>query len=477
MKWAPKRRVAVVVTLAFVACVSVGLFAQTSRTADVAFKAAQHIEEVEGNLRGAIDAYATLAQGSDRAIAAQALVRMAGCYEKLGTAEAGDIYERVLRDYADQAEPVAEARGRLAALQQPTTVTPASAMVARRLTGAVAVSGSPSSDGRYLSTIDFRTGDVAVINVATGQIRALTDKESPWGNENVVNSVMSPSGDEVAYTWADYTKPPFHDLRVIATAEGATPRILYSNDDVEWIRASDWSPDGQQVLVLLTRRDQTNQIAVITVADRSLTVLKTFDWRYPAHARFSPDGQSIVYDVAPDEEDLARDIFVLAADGSREVPLIEHPANDSVLGWTPDGQRVLFASDRSGSRDVWLIRIADGEVPHAPELLKAGVGNIQPLGLTRNGSFYYGISIGQRNDVYLATLDPTTGDVREPAKKISRRFEGHNTEPDWSPDGQYLAYAVRRDGNSSGAPASSWSLLIHSLETGQDRELPLSLTN
>ena len=71
MKRAPKRRVAGVVTLAFVACVSVGLFAQTSRTADVALKAAQHIEEVEGNLRGAIDAYAKLAQGNDRAIAAQ----------------------------------------------------------------------------------------------------------------------------------------------------------------------------------------------------------------------------------------------------------------------------------------------------------------------------------------------------------------------------------------------------------------------
>ena len=70
MKWAPRVRVAVVPTLAFVALVSVGLFAQTSRTPDVAFKAARQIEEVEGDLQGAIDAYAKLAQGSDRAIAA-----------------------------------------------------------------------------------------------------------------------------------------------------------------------------------------------------------------------------------------------------------------------------------------------------------------------------------------------------------------------------------------------------------------------
>ncbi|MCH7823316.1 MAG: PD40 domain-containing protein [Acidobacteria bacterium] len=441
---------------------------------EVALRAAMELETINGDLRAAIEQYQKIAQGSDRALAAKALIRMAGCYQKLGDAEAHRIYEQVVREYADQGEMVAEARARLAALQQTATVTPASAMVTRRI-GPVDLTGSPSGDGRYLSTTDYRTGDVAVFNVATGQIRALTGVQA-FPNESVVNSVMSPSGDEVAYTWADYTKQPSHDLRVIATADGAKPRILFSNDDVEWIRASDWSPDGRQVLVLLTKIDRTNQIAVISVADRSLKVLKTFDWRYPANARFSPDGQSIVYDFAPDEDSLARDIFVLAADGSREVPLVEHPADDSVLGWTPDGQHVLFASDRRGSRDAWLIRIADGKVPHAPELIKSGVGNIQPLGLTRNGSFYYGIS-ASRDDVYLAALDPATGEVREPAKKISRRFEGNNTWPDWSPDGRYLAYASRRDGNSSGAPASSWSLLIHALETGQDRELPLSLTN
>ena len=458
------------------------LSTQGPQTPDALLGAAIHQDDAEGNLDAAIEGYKKFLEqyGDNRPLAVQALLRMGQAYERLDRPEASDAYERVLRDYPEQTEMGGEARARLAAFQQPATVTPASALVVRRIAGPVDLTGSPSGDGRYLSTTDYRTGDVAVVNVATGQIRGLTGNLN-YGYGNVVNSVMSPSGDEVAYTWADYTKPPFYDLRVIATADGATPRILYSNDDVEWIRASDWSPDGQQVLVLLTRRDQTNQIAVISVADRSLTVLKTFDWRYPAHARFSPDGQSIVYDVAPDEEALARDIFVLAADGSREVPLVEHPADDSVLGWTPDGQRVLFASDRRGSRDAWLIRIADGKVPHAPELIKSGVGNIRPLGLTRNGSFYYGIS-ASRDDVYLATLDPTTAEVREPAKKISRRFEGNNKEPDWSPDGQYLAYASRRDSSSSGmgtagAPASSWSLLIHSLETGQNRELPLSLTN
>ena len=61
--------------------------------------------------------------------------------------------------------------------------------------------------------------------------------------------------------------------------------------------------------------------------------------------RFSPDGQWIVYDFAPEEESPERDIYLLPSDGSGGMPLVEHPVNDFVLGWAPDGKSVLFASD------------------------------------------------------------------------------------------------------------------------------------
>ena len=62
--------------------------AQTPRSADVQFKAAQHEEEVEGDLKGAIELYRTVAEGGDRALAARALIRMGESYEKLGNVEA-----------------------------------------------------------------------------------------------------------------------------------------------------------------------------------------------------------------------------------------------------------------------------------------------------------------------------------------------------------------------------------------------------
>ena len=46
-------------------------------------------------------------------LAAQALVQMAECYQKLGDAESRKIYEQPVRDYIYQNESVAVARARL----------------------------------------------------------------------------------------------------------------------------------------------------------------------------------------------------------------------------------------------------------------------------------------------------------------------------------------------------------------------------
>ena len=67
---------------------------------------AHHKSTVDGDLSGAIKEYQQIvtAAGTNRTIAAQALVRMAECYQKLGDAESRKIYERLVRDYADQRE-------------------------------------------------------------------------------------------------------------------------------------------------------------------------------------------------------------------------------------------------------------------------------------------------------------------------------------------------------------------------------------
>ena len=84
----------------------------------VLLRAAIEKEEVDGNLDAAIEQYKHIIKiaGANRPVAAQALLRLGGCYEKRGPEEARKTYEQLIRDYGEQSREVAAARQRLAAL-------------------------------------------------------------------------------------------------------------------------------------------------------------------------------------------------------------------------------------------------------------------------------------------------------------------------------------------------------------------------
>jgi len=449
--------------------------AQKTQDVERQLKAAMNTELVDGNLKAAIEQYKKLAQSGNRSLAAQALVRMAECYQKLGDAESRKIYERVVREFADQAESATTARTRLALLREPSAGPPA--MTARRVWAGPEVddSGAPSPDGRYLSYVDWETGDLAVRDLTTGEKRRLTNKGS-WGGsaDYAYFSAISPDSSRIAYSWWN-NKETLWELRLLSLRggpDGATPRVVFGNKDVSYFEPTGWSLDGAHVLVIVERRDRTSQLALISVTDGSMRALKTLDWRWPS-AQFSPDGRYIVYDVPPKEDSPDRDIFVLATDGNRQTPLIEHPSDDFVLDWAPDGNRILFASNRTGTFGAWSIPVADGKPQGPPELVKGDVGQLLPLGFTRKGAFYYGVNTGLE-DVYVATLDLATGKILERPAPATQRFMGTNSAAAWSPDGRHLAYLSRR--GASQRYAGSRVLCIRSIETGQERELSPNLS-
>lgn len=92
-----------------------------------------------------------------------------------------------------------------------------------------------------------------------------------------------------------------------------------------------------------------------------MRVLKSIDWRGVRRMFFSPDGKVLAYDLSVGDSSQQRDVFILAVDGSRETPAVVHPATDIVVGWSPDGSRLLFSSDRTGVIGLWGLSISDGK--------------------------------------------------------------------------------------------------------------------
>ena len=456
-------RTIIIVSVVLALLIGSGAAEQPDQAA-VDLAAAIRTETIDGDLDAAIQQYAKIAETSDPAIAAEALIRMGGAYEKLGEPEAQEAYQRVLRDYADQAEQVGAARARLAALTQAPPDARSRGVVTRRVWEGHRVAevfpGAISSDGRFLSYTDWSTGDLAVLVRETGESRRLTRKgtlEVP-GFADAVHAI-SPDGRYVAFAWYGSSSC---DLRIV-DVDASEPRILYRDDEITDIVPKDWSEDGRHVLAVFMTKSGTHQMALVSVGDGSARVLKSFDGTGGPGAgdimAFSPDGRFVVYDSRSNAESPNRDIHVLSVDGSRDSVLVEHAANDYVLGWAPDGSWVLFASDRAGTLDAWGIRVEDGRPRGLPERLRSDIPPTQWGMFTRDGSYYYE-RIVWANDVYLTTIDPETGNARRPDELISH--VGFMTSAEWSRDGRYLASV-----SGFGRYPDPFVLGIHSVETGE----------
>jgi len=438
----------ITVALGVALVVLVGLGRMSAQSGYDLFQQALTAERADGNLAGALTLYRRVVSefAGDRPLVARALVRLGDGYEKLGDPQARAVFERVVREFADQVESAAQARTRLAALREPSTGPPT--MTTRRVRSPDQWKFGGSTDGRYLTYTESRTGHLAVHDLATSDSRRFANKgpsdpedSGAWAEE----SVISPDGRQVAYAFCCAgATPGNYDVRLVpvtAAASGAPPRVLYSNENVSYVEVQDWSPDGKHILAAVATKDRSNQIVLIAAADGSARVLKTLDWRWP-EARFSPDGRTIAYDIPLKPDSLDRDIFALAADGRRETTMVENPATDRVLGWAPDGRWLLFGSDRTGSPAAWALEVVEGRPQGSPVLIKADIGDMTPIGSTRSGALYYLLPTNPQ-DVYIASLDIAAGRVTVPPVPVNPRLlGGGKSSAAWSPDGEELAYVL-----------------------------------
>jgi len=485
-----KRRTKITIAVAALLVVGQAL-AQTNRTAEVQFKAAQHKEQVEGDLKGAIEEYKKLADGTDRSVAARSLISLAECYEKLGQADARKAYERVVRDFADQTDLVTAAQARLRAIYTKQGVAnPAGALIPRLLiSGADVPNASITEDGRWMVTTHSDSGgDIAVRNMLTGQVTPILDNRGSKedAGDYAESPVLSPSLREIAYIWWDSDHDqvektlnlvPHEDraqIRIIANKPGSNPRTVVSNREYQYFDMIKWSNDGRSVLAKTWKKDVTSELAWISASDGKIRVIKSLEWKLRGRANdsaLSPDGKYIAYSawanspgpgpmrnagsVAP-----VSYIYLLASDGSGETVLTQTAALNESPIWSPDGRYVLFISNNSGTFDLWGVAVRNGKSDGVPFLVKRDVGKITPKVMTRSGAYYYSDQQIDVEQVYIADLSTVaTGDH---SLLSGQSFVGMN--PSWSPDGKLVAFSRHSPGQNG-----NYDLVVRDLKTQQEK--------
>lgn len=426
--------------------------ARQADQAELMMQAARNKQIVEGKLDEAIGIYQDVLTKyeQNRPVAARALAALGQCYEKRGAAqvaEARKAYERIVQQYPDQKEPVAQARARLAALAV-SSGAGGSTLAVRRVWSEMDVSGQVSPDGRYVSFTEWSVGDLAIRDLATGEIRRLTDTADLKGiGSYAEESVPSPDGRSVAYAWSAET----YDLRVVGL-DGSKPRVLkVSGNGVRRQFPLAWSPDGRNLLVEFVKTDGTRDMKLVAVADGTETLLKAAGKNPSPGGVFSPDGRYIAWSTP-------EGISLYDLRTGNESPLIQDRARHHVLGWAPDGTHILFSSERSGTPDAWLIAVVNGKAQGDPLFVKRDWG-FQPMGFTRSGAFYCAVNNTVGN-VQVVELDPDSGKIVSPPRPASAR--GNTWAPAWSPDGRFLAFILAREPRRT--------VIVRTLDSGDERE-------
>lgn len=458
------------------ALTSVGLSGQNPQQA---YRAAVTLETVDGDLPGAIELYEKIAEGPDRALAATALLRMAGCYEKLGQAQARTIYTRIVKQYSDQRTQVVEAQARLAALAPAAPTNAAAEATGGRIVlpfpgGTVDLGGGGdygiSRDGRWGLIQDYSDNgiNVGLFEYATRTVKWITDFS--LYETRADSLVMSPDNSRVAYTAGGLLDGEdaleVHLATLNEAGDVIDRKVLLRKNPVGdhrspigipsgtsgtgfWLHG--WTPNDE-LIVRVPREDGWWQVSRLDIATKRLTQIASFPPNtVGGGAHLSPDGQFLALMHRQDE---GIEIITQAVNGSKRssITAITPPSfNRPAVGWSRDGSHLLFVgvgpaarpapalrfrgSEQSDQRDLWAVRVEAGERVGAPFVVQRNYPtNEAPQWVGDKAS--YAVGSGQTGRVVTMHLDGTGV-----ARRLAVAPDALEVTPRWSKGGD-LAYLL-----------------------------------
>lgn len=278
------------------------------------------------------------------------------------------------------------------------------------------------------------------------------------GRESVTSIAPSPGtaeGGRIAFI----RYPGGRDQTILyAMRPDGTGIRRLTHDELASDASPSWSLDGSRIALLADRHAVGNTADDYAAYSRDVYILQTAMGSLERVIRaedallervdWSPDGRWLVYgrsavgcSQAP--ADCVRDrtqppdLVVAPADGSGAPrALTTNQARDMEPAWSPDGQRIAFASDRDHDTETYEVYVVR---PDGTDFRRLTSDGGRSPAWSPDGSR---IAFVRRNRLYL--MDADGGSVRP----VSAVEDLDIASPTWSPDGSRLAFSAMEKGRA-----------------------------
>ncbi len=132
-----------------------------------------------------------------------------------------------------------------------------------------------------------------------------------------------------------------------------------------------------------------------------------------------------------------KEVYLMDADGSNKRPITGHQSISLSPAWNPNGREIAYVSYFSGAPGIYLVDVATGQKTPA---VTEGNLNVSPSFSPDGKRIVFARSIGSGNtEIFICNRDGSN------LRQLTHS-SGIDTNPEWSPSGQRIAFTSSRTG-------------------------------